>query len=67
MYCDIRKSLLHNSLFVHRHKFQKHANLWLSHRELEQMEPRLNFEVPAEGLELVISLLTTKLSDILNH
>ena len=26
------------------------------HREQEQMEPKLNFQVPAEGLELVILL-----------
>ena len=28
------------------------------HRELEQMEPRLNFQVPAEGLELLLLLLS---------
>ena len=28
----------------------------LMHRELEQMEPRLNFQVPSEGLKLVILL-----------
>ena len=28
------------------------------HRELDQMEPRLNFQVPTEGLELVILLHT---------
>ena len=28
----------------------------LEHRELEQMEPILNFQVPAEVLELVILL-----------
>ena len=30
----------------------------LDHRELEQMDPKLNFQVPAEGLELVILLPT---------
>ena len=30
----------------------------LIQRELEQMEPILNFQVPAEGLELVILLHT---------
>jgi hypothetical protein len=28
----------------------------LDHKDLEQMEPILNFQVPAEGLEMVIWL-----------
>lgn len=39
------------------------------HRELEQMEPILNFQVPTESLELVISLHTqnsTKCKPIIN-
>ena len=30
----------------------------LGHRDLEQMEPILNFQVPAEGLQLVVLLHT---------
>ena len=36
-----------------------HANIM--HRELEQMEPRMNFQVPEKGLELVILIDSTKL------
>ena len=33
----------------------------IGHRELEQMEPIMNFQEPAEGLELVILLHTMAL------
>ena len=36
------------------------------HREPEQMEPKLNFQVPAEGLELMILLHTYPLKSMIN-
>jgi hypothetical protein len=36
------------------YKLQKRLRHEVIHRELEKMEPLLNFQVPAEGLNLVI-------------
>ena len=34
--------------------------VWPMHRELDQMEQRMDFQVPSKGLEMVISALMRK-------